>query len=900
MVLNMQKILQEMGWNDGYHIPVANTENQKLEAEVERLTIAKAKAAFTFDGLSAKCTALDKHMNYVTAERERNQNILTACKSQYETEKTLYMLAKKDKDRLCHEMKNLDKDIDKIEQRKQSKLTTLNNLVSKIDKLKMSIEWDEQTIEEWEKVLKKKKEDNDIIKRFSEEDKKKLKDLELKRQRLQEDEYSRRQLIIRTSNELDSMELILARNVQLYKQRHDERSALIRQWQEAIKHSEQREKEIMAINREIFTTKELHEAKLEVLDQEKQFYNNEVNNNKEIQSRYDEGSKELAKRRTQLRDLTDKIQTYSSELDILRKQVQRESELVKEERKNVRNLQTEYDQKLKTVQEVIEKITELKEKEKSIVGSKTTSNERIKALEDILKSEENMEKGLLADIEHLQGTVFRSQKLLTDMTEKNRDKLREKQMLEEDLSSILRQKEQIQHDLVEKKEELYKLKYEFAMIQSKLSRMTNEGDEEDPDDNEEKMEELEKVRKDETELNNLLKGQVKILEDVLHNLTNSIAADNEKLVQMKVKLKSQLLELEGAEREIEEVNKRTQCSQVEENLLQVQIMHAEKTLHEEGTQLFTLQRQHVELETLMKERVSEIQINKDVLIAKKNSLNEEKHRLKLDMQERQMKIDHIKKRYDCTLATIGQTEDGAMISVAYFQVKNAQEKYMLQEEGDKLDGQIQKAEKEIIAMENTLKALNMTNKTFQKSLAVMDEQDDQLTEMKKVEDELYIQARALRQGRNKLIHQEKKLEELRESFEKVNTKLEELKDQVAEKENEYKQMDNERKNFKKRIERAEKQLKKLVTGKDVDKNCETDIYMKQLKKCNKTVLQDLSEICVRHMETEPVIKRYLSENKLSLAVPSSKSSSRSSNISQSSSRSGNSIASVNLTLDLPK
>lgn len=76
--------------------------------------------------------------------------------------------------------------------------------------------------------------------------------------------------------------------------------------------------------------------------------------------------------------------------------------------------------------------------------------------------------------------------------------------------------------------------------------------------------------------------------------------------------------------------------------------------------------------------------------------------------------------------------------------------------------------------------------------------------------------------------------------------------------------------------------------------------MKQLKKCNKTVLQDLSEICVRHMETEPVIKRYLSENKLSLAVPCSKSSSRSSNLSQSSSRSGSSVASVNLTLDLPK
>lgn len=288
----------------------------------------------------------------------------------------------------------------------------------------------------------------------------------------------------------------------------------------------------MAINREILSTKELHEAKLEVLEQEKQFYNNEVNNNKEIQSRLEEKSKELAKRRTQLRDLTDQIQMYSSDLEILQKQQQRAAQLVKEERKNVRNLQAEYDQKLKTLNDIKQKITELKEQEKNVVGSKTTANDRVKALEDILKSEENMEKQLLADIAHLQGTVFRSQQMLSDMTEKNQIRLREKQFLEEDLSSMQRQKEQIQQDLLSQKEELYKLKYDYAMIQSKLSRMTNEEDDDDSEDNEEKMEELEKTRKEETALNNLLKGQVKILEDVLHNLTNSIAADNEKLIQM--------------------------------------------------------------------------------------------------------------------------------------------------------------------------------------------------------------------------------------------------------------------------------------------------------------------------------------------------------------------------------
>ena len=49
---------------------------------------------------------------------------------------------------------------------------------------------------------------------------------------------------------------------------------------------------------------------------------------------------------------------------------------------------------------------------------------------------------------------------------------------------------------------------------------------------------------------------------------------------------------------------------------------------------------------------------------------------------------------------------------SYFVIKAAQEKESLQREGDDLDAKIKKAEKEIRALENTLRLLNARNETY--------------------------------------------------------------------------------------------------------------------------------------------------------------------------------------------
>lgn len=118
----------------------------------------------------------------------------------------------------------------------------------------------------------------------------------------------------------------------------------------------------------------------------------------------------------------------------------------------------------------------------------------------------------------------------------------------------------------------------------------------------------------------------------------------------------------------------------------------------------------------MKERQVEINTKTTIIQAKKRNLEEDRGRLKADIALRRLKIDQLRKKYYLAISSLGQNEEGEQISITQVKIKNAQEKFMLQRQGDVLDQKIKTAEKEIVAMENTLKVVNLSNSSFKHSL----------------------------------------------------------------------------------------------------------------------------------------------------------------------------------------
>lgn len=124
--------------------------------------------------------------------------------------------------------------------------------------------------------------------------------------------------------------------------------------------------------------------------------------------------------------------------------------------------------------------------------------------------------------------------------------------------------------------------------------------------------------------------------------------------------------------------------------------------------------------------------------------------MKSVISERKIRIKQLKTRYDSGTAIMGSNPDGTPRDTSYLKIQNAQERYLLQEQGDKLDETIRKTEHEIQAMENTLRVINVCNDKYKTTLTADEQNKVELEERKKLDQELQNVKQNLKQKEEEL------------------------------------------------------------------------------------------------------------------------------------------------------
>lgn len=865
-----EDVLKTLGWEDGFQIPIANDENKALEEELANLSLRKDRARNAVSMVSGRLGALKDHLKFVTQENEQTQKLITAHRRQLESTTDQYQVSKSEREITENYSRQLLKKLNESEEKNELKKSEVERAVAKADQLRAEMDWDTEAMKAWEEALKKRDDDIEMVCKHSKEDEIWFNELEAKRQHLQYECVEMRRKAAKLASETINYELIIERSGKVIKQLCTEREALTERWKETVKMLQQRDNDTVKMQERITETLEIIEKQKEKLGDANAFLKNENKNNHDLQLELESLNTLNSRLRKELNDLTQLLLLLNSELHTSKRQLMATAEYLEEQRMTGKRLISIQEEREILYEKYEQEIRNLEDKLKEMQGSNATSEQRIKHIEKMIDEKEKHYQIYLADTEKTNIVIFRFEKVIMEQKEIGKTLGMDLKNLMYNITYLRKHMRTQNHNLDKIKEVVYDVEFRIDDIEKRLYRLAAESKQgEKSDEKVKKIAALEKTVAEHKDVQHTLQNQVDRLQEEMRRLANLIVMDKETLAVLQNKCENHLLIYDVGLKQIQAAKKAIQEKQVEENMIRLHVDQIEKEKKNEEQEVYTLEKIRLSLDQAMKERLLEIDAKQIIIQTKKRNLEEDKGRLKSDLAIRRLKIEQIKKKYNIALMCLGKGEGGEALSLTHFKIKHAQEKFMLQQEGDDLDQKIKTAEKEIIAMENTLKLVNLTNMSFKKSLSLVKDEDEEIKKMKELEVEHQQIINVLKRHKNELAMKKKELDHICLDMEEILQANREAHDAVKSLEEDIACVKKQEQDKSEKLMRAECNLKKTVSklGKRDVSKFQRDFEIRQLGEVNKAILRQLMKMTELYPEMASSIYQLMM--KYSINIPES-------------------------------
>ncbi|EZA57497.1 coiled-coil domain-containing protein 39 isoform X1 [Ooceraea biroi] len=864
---NVDVILSQLGWQDGFRIPVANEENKRLEEEVAQKAKLKISLIAKLENLEERRKMMKKHVGDLTVRHEFNQKLLAEHSTQLEMENHFYRLSGNVESSLCQEAREFDKEWTDVNCRVSSVETELLRMMNKLSEAKRTIQFDEDSLRKWEEKLAQKEEDNQLIESYMKQDAQKYKELEQKRQKFNAELETYRQAIVKTVDEAQEMEIVLDRTTKLYAEALKERRQMINQWTQSVNVLRQRDNDIQNCLKELETLREISREKKSNLVEAEKFLNDQIADNKQLQDSIKQSEKKLAAIQEKQRDMTEAIGAHAVEVHTQKKLVIELSRRIQQVRANTKKKRAEIENKRTKTDNCQKRIDDLSSTLEEIESQKLNVEERTRRLEKMIEDDEKRKSVIVKELNRLQAAILRVTNKIIEL--ENERKTMQMQMQGEQkkidvLAGLIAKENQL---LEEKKETFYQVEFNLQKCEMKLERIRGqERDKSEAEKKRKKIEELQASLDEKTATSKLLQNQIANLEHDMKKISNCLSNENEELERLRSKKQDLLLLVDGGEKRLRAAQSRNEEKQVEENIMRLRVSQLERMTSNVSDEVYDLEKYRLHLEAALKERTAEIAAQKEALAVQKRVAGTECSELRTAVAERKGRIRQLQARYDSGIASLGTTPDGLPMSTAYVKIQSAQERYLLREQGDKLDETIRRTEQEIRSMENTLRVVNVCNDKYKDSVGAVDEDGPERVEQKRLDEQMYDARQKLRQRQARL---QRLFDDLQKAQNDHTVLLDDIEKAKEDKENKHRYLSDLEKQVveqTEKISRADKNLRKAqkdVQNLYISKRDDTvllqqrEVELRELQEQNAMALQDIAEFTIRHVEAEAYVKKLL-------------------------------------------
>ncbi|XP_070262849.1 coiled-coil domain-containing protein 39 isoform X2 [Myotis yumanensis] len=832
--------LSGLHWDDGFAIPVANQENKILEDQLSKLRDEKSYLQNQLHVYEERINSIASHLKNVRQEFLYTQALCKAREHEIESEEHFKTIAERELSRVKNEIQRLENDITLIREKKSDKENQIFKFTQKLDDLKRQMNWDQQALEAWLEESAHKDSDALTLQKYAQQDDNKIRALTLQLERLTLEGNQKRKVLDNETTETLSAQLELDKAAQDFRRIHNERQELIKQWESTIEQMKKRDRDI----------------------------------------------------------------DNCALLDTLKATVNRSSSEVEALRKNTSKIKKDIDGETARLHRIKKSNENAKEKLEQITEKTMSAEEKATNLEDILKEEEKSVKEVEIQLTILKGVLFKIGRELQTETMKEKSLISEIEGTRSSLKHLNHQLHKLDFETLKQQEIMYSQDFHIQQVQRRMSRLRGEINSEEKQSLQVKIVELKETLEERNSTFGTLETQIK----KLHNDLYFIKMSNSKNFDEKKSLMTKINELnlfnERSEKELSKARALKQDLMIEDNLLKLEAKRTRELLHSKAEEVLSLEKRKQQLQTTMEERTEEIKVHKTMLASQIRYVDQERQTISAEFHERLSKIDKLKNRYEILTVVMLPPEGEEEKTQAYYVIKAAQEKEELQKEGDSLDAKINKAEKEIYALENTLQVLNSCNNNFKQSFKKVTPSSDeygqkiQLEEQKRAADEKYR-------------YKQRQIRELQEDIQTMGNTLEIIdhlthngKEKLSEKQAYSLQLSKEIEEQKPKLERVTKQCAKLIKEIRLLKETkeetleEGDIKLRELKQFHQVIDGMLADVTA-NAEIHIILQTYFQQKGLELPTASTKhgpqrSPSQASLLSLRSSRSSASQTSLNI------
>mmetsp|Transcript_3573 Transcript_3573/g.9535 ORF Transcript_3573/g.9535 Transcript_3573/m.9535 type:complete len:880 (+) Transcript_3573:71-2710(+) len=702
----------------------ANEANRALHRQLKDHEKAVIVVESELTETKERIGTMKEHLSSVNTEQLHTQRLVDAKIKEIETEDHLKQLAERERGRFQAEYKKLQTELAELHDKVNGVQAAVFKGNEKMDQFKLQMNWNQEELEQWALAARQKEEDNLALLKYTKADEAKMKDLSLQLEKILAAVQKKRTELEDEVTETQAAQIELDKTAEDFKKLHMERGDLVSQWESAVAAMQKRDEAIQRAHEEFAVAKRDLREKQEVLTERESLLTTQQKNNAEIELKISAMERTIGKKRETLTFATTQLADMEEQVETVRGTLSKAASEMAGRKSKVAELSGQIDERKARLDKAKKKLAQHEralERSYSHMGDLEKS---AKQMDELNQQEVVRLKQTDKELAVLKDRMFNEGQKLFELRQKEAMLLSDisgAQRVSRNASAKLKQldeRSQSQRELV------YAADFQLQLMERKVARASGIRSPQEQKELHAKIAELKEQLEKYNSQFHMLSTQCKRLANDLKQAkraSTESSADAAKLEGMIAEIQ---MKNDSAQRHLKGMIKEKEESMVGHDVLKLEVKRLREQLNAKADEVFGLQNRKFQLQMSMEERQQEIKVHSDVLKAQLKAAEEERHATARELSEKLIKVDRLTNKYDIICGKLGDGGDGEHTQ-AYYVIKAAQEREELQRQGDELDQQIQKAEREIRALEKTLQHLFSKNAGYKRSFAPVEQNTPQ-------------------------------------------------------------------------------------------------------------------------------------------------------------------------------